>query len=198
MLNLLRSSQLEFRRACIETMAAFGMGMFIAVVLIATEEVDAQQEIVSLNFNAPSIGAGQQQKVLAESEVAQVQADLTHLKSRVQYLMQRQEERDDLIDVQAILLAQAWGRQGGVGELSSLDWQNGKLEFEGVTLAPEAWHTLLDDLNFFDRWKTAPQIFRAHRAITKSLPSSDSLVEVKLKAHLWAHASNSLSKKTAP
>jgi hypothetical protein len=198
MLNFLRSSKLEFRHSFNEAMAALGMGMFIAAVFIVWEETDAQQEIVTFNFNLPRIGAGQQQKVVSESEVAQDQAELTHLKSRVHYLMQRQEERDDLIDVQAILLAQTWGRQSGVGELSSLDWQRGKLEFEGLTLAPEDWHTLLDDLNLFDRWKTAPQIFRAHRAITKSLPSSGSQVEVKLKANLWAHASNSLSTKTAP
>ena len=223
MLNVLRSSKLEFRKSFIETMMALGLGVVMATVMIALQELDAQRELAAHSFNVPNIGAEQQEETLSESDVAQVQLDLVQLKSRVQYLMRRQEEREDLMDVQAIFMAQVSGPKGAVGELNSLQWQHGMLEFEGLTLPTEDWHTLLSEINLFDRWQTAPQIFRAHRGLSKSSPSVNSQVakrdsatsvsatsvsatselatpqvEIKLKAKLWAHASNSLLSKSAP
>jgi len=96
--------------------------------------------------------------VVSESEAAKVQLELARLKSRVNYLMRRQEEQDDLNEVQAILLANHGGRKGLMTELHSLHWQHGKLEFEGLSEDPEKWQSLMSDMLLFDRWKTAPQI----------------------------------------
>lgn len=198
MLNLLRSTKLEFRQFCIETAMALGMGVLLAAVMITLQESEAQKQIASHLFDEPRNGANLEQDLFSDHAAAHDQAELGRLKARVQYLSRRQEERDDLIDVQAILLAQAWGRNGGLGELSSLQWQHGKLEFEGVTLAPEDWHMLLTDLNLFGRWKKGPQVFHAHRALIKPIPGGGPQIEVKLKANLWAHASNSLPAQSAP
>jgi len=218
MLNVLRSSKLELRNSWIETIMALGQGLLIAVAIIALQEADAQQEMAAQVFKVPNMDAELNQVKIFEGEVAQARLELTQLKSRVNYLMLRQEEREDLMDVQAILMAQAWGQNGVVGELKSLQWQHGMLEFEGLSLRSDDWRTLLIDINLFDRWKTEPQIFRAHRALKKTSPSANSQPaksdyatselttsefatpqeEIKLKAKLWAHASNSLLAKSAP
>jgi hypothetical protein len=103
-----------------------------------------------------------------------------------------------LNDVQAILLENHGRQKGLMADLHSLQWQHGKLEFEGISQDAEKWHALMNDMTLFDRWKTAPQMLHAHRAMTKPSHSGASLVEVKLKASLWAHASNSPVDKAAP
>jgi len=190
MLNLLRSSKLELRKFRIEMTMTFGMAALMVAALIVWEEIDAQQEMAQAISNPPSLVSMQQVEVISETEVANAQLELARLKSRVNYLTRRQEERDDLNEVHAILSANHGVRKGVMAELHSLHWQQGKLEFEGLSEDPEKWHSLMNDMILFDRWKTAPQIFHAHRAMSKPLHSGASLVEVKLKAALWAHASN--------
>ena len=198
MLNLLRSSKLEIRKFRIEMMMTFGMAALMVAALIVWEEIDAQQEMAQAISNPPSLVSMQQVEVISETEAANAQLELARLKSRVNYLTRRQEERDDLNEVQAILLANHGVRKGVMAELHSLHWQHGKLEFEGLSEDPEKWHSLMNDMILFNRWKTAPQIFHAHRAMSKPLHNGASLVEVKLKAALWAHASNPPMIRAAP
>jgi hypothetical protein len=137
-------------------------------------------------------------EIVSETEAANAQLELVRLKSRVNYLTRRQEEQDDMNEVQTIFLANHGVRKGLMDELHSLHWQQGKLEFEGLSEDPEKWHSLMNDMILFDRWKTAPQILHAHRAMTKPSQSAANLIEVKLKAALWAHASNSTAAKAVP
>jgi hypothetical protein len=198
MLNLLRSSKLELRKFHIEMMMAFGMAALMVIALIVWEEINAQQEMAQANFNLPSYVSMQQVKVVSETEAANAQLELARLKSRVNYLTGRQEEQDDLNEVLTILFTNHGGRKGIMAELHSLNWQQGKLEFEGLSEEPEKWQNLMRDMILFDRWKTAPQIFHAHRPMGKPLLSGASLVEVKVQAALWAHASNSRLAKAVP
>jgi len=198
MLNLLRSSKLELRKFRIEMTMTFGMAALMVATLIVWEEIDAQQEMAQAISNPPSLVSIQQVEVIFETEAANAQLELARLKSRVFYLTRRQEERDDLNEVHAILSANHGVRKGVMAELHSLHWQQGKLEFEGLSEDPEKWHSLMNDMILFDRWKTAPQIFHAHRAMSKPLHNGASLVEVKLKAALWAHASNPPMIRAAP
>lgn len=198
MLNLLRSSKLELRKFHIEMMMAFGMAALMVIALIVWEEINAQQEMAQANFNLPSYVSMQQVKVVSETEAANAQLELARLKSRVNYLTGRQEQQDDLNEVLTILFANHGGRKGIMAELHSLNWQQGKLEFEGLSEEPEKWQNLMRDMILFDRWKTAPQIFHAHRPMGKPLRSGASLVEVKVQAALWAHASNSRLAKAVP
>ena len=198
MLNLLRSSKLELRKFRIEMTMTFGMAALMVAALIVWEEINAQQEMAQAISNLPSFVSMQQVEVISETEAANAQLELARLKSRVFYLTRRQEERDDLNEVHAILSANHGVRKGVMAELHSLHWQQGKLEFEGLSEDPEKWHSLMNDMILFDRWKTAPQIFHAHRAMSKPLHNGASLVEVKLKAALWAHASNPPMIRAAP
>ena len=198
MLNLLRSSKLELRKFHIEMMMAFCMAALMVTALIVWEEINAQQEMAQANFNLPSYVSMQQVKEVSETEAANAQLELARLKSRVNYLSGRQEEQDDLNEVLTILFANHGGRKGIMAELHSLNWQQGKLEFEGLSEEPEKWQNLMRDMILFDRWKTAPQIFHAHRPMGKPLLSGASLVEVKVQAALWAHASNSRLAKAVP
>jgi hypothetical protein len=198
MLNLLRSSKLELRKLHIEMMMAFGVAALMVVALIVWEEIHAQQEMVQAISNQASFVSIQQVEVVSETDAANAQLELARLKSRVNYLTRRQEEQDDLNEVHAILLANHGGRKRVMAELQSLHWQQGKLEFEGLSEDPEKWHSLMNDMILFDRWKTAPQMRHAHKALTKPLLGGVSLVEVKLKAALWAHASNPPLAKAVP
>ena len=198
MLNLLRSSKLELRKLHIEMMMAFAMAALMVAAFIVWEEINAQQEIAQAISNLPSFVSMQQVEVISETEAANAQLELARLKSRVNYLTLRQEEQDDLNDVQAILLANHGGRKGVMAELHSLHWQQGKLELEGLSEDPEKWRSLMNDMVLFDRWKTAPQMLHAHRTVTQPLFGGDSLVEVKLKAALWVHASNPPLAKAVP
>ena len=167
MLNLLRSSKLELRKFRIEMTMTFGMAALMVAALIVWEEIDAQQEMAQAISNPPSLVSIQQVEVISETEAANAQLELARLKSRVFYLTRRQEERDDLNEVHAILSANHGVRKGVMAELHSLHWQQGKLEFEGLSEDPEKWHSLMNDMILFNRWKTAPQIFHAHRAMSK-------------------------------
>jgi hypothetical protein len=198
MLNLLRSSKLELRKFHIEMMMAFGMAALMVTALIVWQEINAQQEMAQAISNLRSFVSIQQVEVVSETDAANAQLELARLKSRVNYLTRRQEEQDDLNEVHAILLANHGSRKGVVAELQSLHWQQGKLEFEGLSEDPEKWHSLMNDMILFDRWKTAPQMRHAHKALTKPLLGGVSLVEVKLKAALWAHASNPPLAKAVP
>ena len=198
MLNLLRSSKLELRKLHSEMMMAFGMAALMVTALIVWQEINAQQEMAQAVSNLRSFEPIQSPEVVSETEAANAQLELARLKSRVNYLTRRQEEQDDLNEVQAILLANHGGRKGVMAELHSLHWQQGKLEFEGLSEETEKWQSLMSDMILFDRWKTAPQIFHAHRAMSKPLHSGASLVEVKVQAALWAHASNSTLAKGVP
>ena len=198
MLNLLRSSKLELRKFHIEMMMTFGIAALMVAALIVWEEIDAQQKMAQAISNPPSSVSMQQVEVISETEAVNAQLELARLKSRVNYLTRRQEERDDLNEVQTILLANHGVRKGVMAELHSLHWQQGKLEFEGLSEDPEKWHSLMNDMILFDRWKTAPQMRHAHKALTKPLLGGVSLVEVKLKAALWAHASNPPLAKAVP
>ena len=198
MLNLLRSSKLELRKLHIEMMMAFAMAALMVAAFIVWEEINAQQEMAQAISNLPSFVSMQQVEVISETEAANAQLELARLKSRVNYLTRRQEEQDDLNEVHTILLANHGGRKEVMAELQSLHWQQGKLEFEGLSEDPEKWHGLMNDMILFDRWKTAPQMLHAHKALTKPLLGGVSLVEVKLKAALWAHASNPPLVKAVP
>ena len=198
MLNLLRSSKLELRKLHIEMLMAFGIAVLMVAALIVREEINAQQEMAQAISNLPSLVSMQQLEEVSETEAANAQLELARLKSRVNYLPRRQEEQDDLNEVQALLLANHGGRKGVMAELHSLYWQQGKLEFEGLSEDPEKWRSLMNDMILFDRWKTPPQILHAHSAMSKPSHSGASLVEVKLKAALWAHASNSPIAKAVP
>lgn len=198
MLNLLRSSKRELRKLHIEMMMAFGMAALMVTALIVWQEINAQQEMAQAISNLRSFVSIQQVEVVSETDAANAQLELARLKSRVNYLTRRQEEQDDLNEVHAILLANHGSRKGVVAELQSLHWQQGKLEFEGLSEDPEKWQNLMRDMILFDRWKTAPQIFHAHRPMGKPLLSGASLVEVKVQAALWAHASNSRLAKAVP
>jgi len=198
MLNLLRSSKRELRKLHIEMMMAFGMAALMVTALIVWQEINAQQEMAQAISNLRSFEPIQPPEVVSETEAANAQLELARLKSRVNYLTGRQEEQDDLNEVQTILFANHGGRKGVMAELHSLHWQQGKLEFEGLSEETEKWQSLMSDMILFDRWKTAPQIFHAHKAMSKPLHSGASLVEVKVQAALWAHASNSTLAKGVP
>jgi hypothetical protein len=174
------------------------MAALMVTALIVWQEINAQQEMAQAISNLRSFVSIQQVEVVSETDAANAQLELARLKSRVNYLTRRQEEQDDLNEVHAILLANHGSRKGVVSELQSLHWQQGKLEFEGLSEDPEKWHSLMNDMILFDRWKTAPQMRHAHKALTKPLLGGVSLVEVKLKAALWAHASNPPLAKAVP
>lgn len=200
MLNLLPSSRFNNLRTYLEIASALCLGVSLMAVIIWQTEKDAKQEIAALNFKSLQSSGTQSTEPVTADQASNAQAEFAALKARVTYLSLRQEEREDLTEVQRMLLKPV-SQMGTKAELQSLQWQNGMLEFEGLSDSPEDWHSLMNDMSLFDRWKTRPQILQTHSVASKAPQSGGSQVVLKLKANLWTHstnASNTVTTKSEP
>lgn len=211
MLNLIHSSRSEWRQTWIDMASALCMGAILMSGTIFYLEKEAEREMTTLMNHSLTAKSSQDAKPVQESETAISQLELADLKARVMYLSHRQIERENFTDVQHILLKNVLSPSGQAAlsqslySLNSLIWQNGRLEFEALSQSAADWQGLLNELNGFDRWKTAPQVVQTHRSAiqgaTQAPPNGQSQVAYILKAHLWAQAtsaSSTPSTKSAP
>lgn len=215
MLNLIHSSRSEWRQTWIDMASALCMGAILMSGTIFYLEKEAEREMTTLMNHSLTAKSSQDAKPVQESETAISQLELADLKARVMYLSHRQTERENFTDVQHILLKNVLSPSGQAAlsqslySLNSLIWQNGRLEFEALSQSAADWQALLNELNGFDRWKTAPQVVQTHRSAiqgatqgaTQAPPNGQSQVAYILKAHLWAQAtsaSSTPSTKSAP
>jgi len=211
MLNLIHSSRSEWRQTWIDMASALCMGAILMSGTIFYLEKEAEREMTTLMNHSLTAKSSQDAKPVQESETAISQLELADLKARVMYLSHRQIERENFTDVQHILLKNVLSPSGQAAlsqslySLNSLIWQNGRLEFEALSQSAADWQALLNELNGFDRWKTAPQVVQTHRSAiqgaTQAPPNGQSQVAYILKAHLWAQAtsaSSTPSTKSAP
>lgn len=211
MLNLIHSSRSEWRQTWTDMASALCMGAILMSGTIFYLEKEAEREMTTLMNHSLTAKSSQDAKPVQESETAISQLELADLKARVMHLSHRQTERENFTDVQHILLKKVLSPSGqaahsqSLNSLNSLIWQNGRLEFEALSQSAADWQALLNELNGFDRWKTAPQVVQTHRSAiqgaTQAPPNGQSQVAYILKAHLWAQAtsaSSTPSTKSAP
>jgi hypothetical protein len=206
MLNLIHSSRSEWRQTWIDMASALCMGAILMSGTIFYLEKEAEREMTTLMNHSLTAKSSQDAKPVQESETAISQLELADLKARVMYLSHRQIERENFTDVQHILLKNVLSPSGQAAlsqslySLNSLIWQNGRLEFEALSQSVADWQALLNELNGFDRWKTAPQVVQTHRSATQGAtqapPNGQSQVAYILKAHLWAQATSASSTPT--
>lgn len=206
MLNLIHSSRSEWRQTWIDMASALCMGAILMSGTIFYLEKEAEREMTTLMNHSLTAKSSQDAKPVQESETAISQLELADLKARVMYLSHRQTERENFTDVQHILLKNVLSPSGQAAlsqslySLNSLIWQNGRLEFEALSQSVADWQALLNELNGFDRWKTAPQVVQTHRSAiqgaTQAPPNGQSQVAYILKAHLWAQATSASSTPT--
>jgi hypothetical protein len=187
------------------------MGAMLMSGTIFYLEKEAESEMATLMNHSLTAKSSQDAKPVQESETAISQLELADLKARVMHLSHRQTERENFTDVQHILLKKVLSPSGQAAHsqsLNSLIWQNGRLEFEALSQSAADWQALLNELNGFDRWKTAPQVVQTHRSAiqgatqgaphvtTQAPPNGQSQVAYILKAHLWAQATSASSTPT--
>ena len=206
MLNLIHSSRSEWRQTWTDMASALCMGVILISGTIFYLEKEAEREMTTLMNHSLTAKSSQDAKPVQESETAISQLELADLKARVMYLSHRQIERENFTDVQHILLKNVLSPSGQAAlsqslySLNSLIWQNGRLEFEALSQSAADWQALLNELNGFDRWKTAPQVVQTHRSAiqgaTQAPPNGQSQVAYILKAHLWAQATSASSTPT--
>ena len=206
MLNLIPSSMPKWRRTWTDIAGACCAGLILMLGIIVWLETDAQSEMATLMVHSQTAKGSQDSKPVQEAEAALSQLELAALKARVMHLSRRQAEREDLTDVQHILLRKFLSSTGQAAQLEneqsvqSLIWQNGTLEFEALGESSGDWQSLMNELNGFDRWKTAPQVIQTHRTATQAAiqapPHGPSQVAYILKAHLWTHATSASSPST--
>jgi hypothetical protein len=206
MLNLIHSSRSEWRQTWIDMASALCMGAILMSGTIFYLEKEAEREMTTLMNHSLTAKSSQDANPVQESETAISQLELADLKARVMYLSHRQIERENFTDVQHILLKNVLSPSGQAAlsqslySLNSLIWQNGRLEFEALSQSAADWQALLNELNGFDRWKTAPQVVQTHRSAiqgaTQAPPNGQSQVAYILKAHLWAQATSASSTPT--
>jgi hypothetical protein len=211
MLNLIHSSRSGWRQTWADIAGALCMGMILMSGTIFWLEKESEREIATLMVHSLTAKDSQNSKPVQESETALSQLELAELKARVMHLSRRQAEREDLTDVQHILLKKLLSPTGQAAQMESMQsiqsliWQNGRLELEALSESSPDWQSLMNELNGFDRWKTAPQVTQTHHTATQVIkqaspqtspqtsPNGPSQVTFILKAHLWAHAINALS-----
>jgi hypothetical protein len=206
MLNLIHSSRSEWRQTWTDMASALSMGAILMSGTIFYLEKEAEREMTTLMNHSLTAKSSQDANPVQESETAISQLELADLKARVMYLSHRQIERENFTDVQHILLKNVLSPSGQAAlsqslySLNSLIWQNGRLEFEALSQSAADWQALLNELNGFDRWKTAPQVVQTHRSAiqgaTQAPPNGQSQVAYILKAHLWAQATSASSTPT--
>ena len=210
MLNLIPSSTPKWRRTWTDIAGACCAGLILMLGIIVWLETDAQSAMVTLMIHSQTAKSSQDSKPVQDAETALSQLELAALKARVMHLSRRQTEREDLTDVQHILLKKLLSPTGqavhfhSLQSMQSLSWQNGRLEFEALSQSAADWQALLNELNGFDRWKTAPQVVQTHRSAiqgatqgaTQAPPNGQSQVAYILKAHLWAQATSASSTPT--
>ncbi len=210
MLNLIHSSRSEWRQTWTDIAGALCMGAILMSGTIFYLEKEAEREMTTLMNHSLTAKSSQDAKPVQESETAISQLELADLKARVMHLSHRQTERENFTDVQHILLKKVLSPSGQAAHsqslysLNSLIWQNGRLEFEALSQSAADWQALLNELNGFDRWKTAPQVVQTHRSViqgaiqgaTQAPPNGQSQVAYILKAHLWAQATSASSTPT--
>ena len=208
MLNLIHSSRSEWRQTWTDIAGALCMGVILMSGTIFWLEKESERETATLMVRSLTAKGSQDSKPAQEFETAISQLELADLKARVMYLSNRQAEREDFTDVQHILLKKLLSPPGQAAQLQSLIWQNGRLEFEALSESSAVWQSLMNELNGFDRWKTAPQVIQSHRTATQvinqasqpasqpSSPNGPGQVTSILKAHLWTHAINASSTST--
>lgn len=206
MLNLIPSSTPKWRRTWTDIAGAWCAGLILMLGIIVWLETDAQSEMATLMLHSQTAKGSQDSKPVQEAEAALSQLELAALKARVMHLSRRQAEREDLTDLQHILLRKFLSSTGQAAQLQneqsvqSLIWQNGTLELEALGESSGDWQSLMNELNGFDRWKTAPQVIQTHRNATQAAiqapPHGPSQVAYILKAHLWTHATSASSPST--
>jgi len=206
MLNLIHSSRSKWRQTWTDMASALCMGAILMSGTIFYLEKEAEREMTTLMNHSLTAKSSQDAKPVQESETAISQLELADLKARVMYLSHRQIERENFTDVQHILLKNVLSPSGQAAlsqslySLNSLIWQNGRLEFEALSQSAADWQALLNELNGFDRWKTAPQVVQTHRSAiqgaTQAPPNGQSQVAYILKAHLWAQATSASTTPT--
>jgi hypothetical protein len=209
MLNLISSSTPKWRRTWTDIAGACCAGLILMLGIIVWLETDAQSAMATLMVHSQTAKSSQDSKPVQDAETALSQLELAALKARVMHLSRRQTEREDLTDVQHILLRKFLSSTGQSAQLQneqneqsvqSLIWQNGTLEFEALGESSGSWQSLMNELNGFDRWKTAPQVIQTHRTATQAAiqapPHGPSQVAYILKAHLWTHATSASSPST--
>ena len=207
MLNLIPSSTPKWRRTWTDIAGAWCVGLILMLGIIVWLETDAQSEIATLMLHSQTAKGSQDSTPVQEAEAALSQLELAALKARVMHLSRRQAEREDLTDVQHILLKKTLSPTGQAAQfqnVQSLIWQNGRLEFEALSESAADWQSLMNELNGFDRWKTAPQVIQTHRSLiqattqatTQASQRGPNQVTYVLKAHLWTHATSASSTPT--
>lgn len=207
MLNLISSSTPKWRRTCTDIAGACCAGLILMLGIIVWLETDAQSAMATLMTHSQTAKSSQNSKPVQDAETALSQLELAALKARVMHLSRRQTEREDLTDVQHILLKKLLSPTGQAvhfHSLQSLSWQNGRLEFEALSESSADWQSLMNELSGFERWKTAPQVIQIHHTATQEAtqgasqapPNGPAQVAYILKAHLWTHATNASGPST--
>lgn len=203
MLNLISSSTPKWRRTCTDIAGACCAGLILMLGIIVWLETGAQSEMATLMIQSQTAKSSQNSKPVQDAETALSQLELAALKARVMHLSRRQTEREDLTDVQHILLKKLLSPTGQAvhfHSLQSLSWQNGRLEFEALSESSANWQSLMSELSGFERWKTVPQVIQIHHTATQGAsqapPHGPAQVAYILKAHLWTHATNASGPST--
>ena len=143
-------------------------GFLISLLVISWQEEIAQEQglqlaqekaQVQMNLNQivmPFPGGDSTHVVNAVQSNHVPQAAATEMRHRLQFLASRQSERQSLSEVQNYLLQGRAHYSHAKVELKSLEWQEGKMVWEGQVTSAQDLAPLLQRLLTFSNWQEVP------------------------------------------
>ncbi len=143
-------------------------GLLISLLTISWQEQNAQQQglqlaqekvQVQMNLNQivmPFPGGDSTHVVNAVQSTHAPGAAATDMRQRLQFLVNRQSERQSLSEVQSYLLQGRAHHSHAKVDLKLLEWQDGKMVWEGQVTSAQDLAPLHQRLLTFSNWQEVP------------------------------------------
>lgn len=188
MLNLIQIPEGLRQGARREMRAAVACGLWLGVLCVLLQEVDAASALATANLQEGSAVqlAKSFQSEASSTALAAAEQTVSERLMRQAFLEQRQARREDVTEVQETWLLRRLGATPAAVKLQTQQWQQGLFSWEGVAAQPADLDSLLQSLNRFPRWQQAPVLVQIQSAPTEPGASLRKGLAFQLQARLQA------------
>jgi hypothetical protein len=131
-------------------------GLLMGLVGIAWQEQNARQQSAEWIQEKEQVQKILNQEVFATQGLASPLTSITDLRLRLQFLSDRHIERQNLSEVQSLLMQARV--HAGTSMVQALEWQQGKMVLEGQVALPQDLAALHQDLLTFAYWQDPPAL----------------------------------------
>ena len=196
--NLIAPQVSVARRVWLSRIAGGVLGVLICLLFISGQEQNALGQLVALtlekaqvqtNLNRAVTLSQEKDSANAKSETRENLApneSVLEIRQRLEFIASRQSERQSLSEVQSYLMQGRAHHVNAKVQLQVLEWQEGKMLWEGQVTSPQDLVPLHQHLLTFSNWQEAPMWppFQWMAPNAQALPRDLSLYSFRMQAHL--------------